>query len=267
MALVEPVAEEQVLVLLSVVVVLELALRAVRQARESGRRPKERRDEHRLRAGRDPTGRRRVEGATRDLAGDVALERPNDAGADGVAVGGRIRGTVTGARDRAARIGGEEPLVLLTDAVRAILVLVHLDGAHDRVIGPRAARAAAVSRMDQDGGLVGMRLLVAVARVRKRERRERECADDENRNCQQTFHVCRPLSHGLGPCLSTLPRSLGDCTGAPRSSVDFLRVLYSGRVSGLRQELHPVAGGIERVEPPSAGQTLVPADFGTGRAQ
>src|SRR5262245_57151631 len=228
-ALVEPVAEQQVLVLLGVVAVLELALRAVRQARERGRRTEERLDEVRLVA-RRCTSRRRVERATRDGALDVALQSAGDPQQHLVAVAGCVVGAVPRAGQGAARVRHEGAVVLFADPERAVPVLVHLHGSRDRVVGPRATGTAAVGRVDDNRGLVWMRLFVAMARIREGERREGEGADDENRNCQQTFHVSRPLSHGFGPCLSTLPGSLASCTSVPGSSVDFLRVLYSGRV-------------------------------------
>src|ERR1043165_9962553 len=120
-ALVEPVAEEQVLVLLGVIAVLELALRAVRQARERGSRTEERLDEVRLVA-RISTCPSRVERATRDRALDVALESASDPERHGVAVAGGVRGAIPRAGEKAACVRHEGSVILFTDSVRAVLV-------------------------------------------------------------------------------------------------------------------------------------------------
>src|SRR3954453_17705231 len=168
-------AEEKALVLLRVVVVVELAVLAVRQARERRARPEERGDERRLTA-RRRAGGGRVERAPRDRPRDVAPHRADLAGSDRCPVLGLVLGTVTGA-DTGER--HERRLVLLADAVRAVLLLVDLDRALDRVGRPRIAPATVVGRRDHDRGLVRMRLLVTVTRIRQGERRESERCDGD----------------------------------------------------------------------------------------
>src|SRR4051794_15399049 len=190
-ALVPPVAVEKALVLLRVVAVIELAVLAVRQARELSSRAEERGDERRLTT-RRRAGGVRVERATRDRPGDVTLHRADLAGSDCCPMLGLVLETVAGA-DTGER--DERCLVLLTDAVRAVLLLVDLDRALDRVGRPRIARAAVVGRRDHDRGLVRMRLLVlvTVTRIRQGERRESERRNGDDRKCDESFQVNLPF--------------------------------------------------------------------------
>src|SRR4029077_11357372 len=91
-----PVAEQDVLVLLRVVVVVELAVLAVRLARELGRSAEERGDEHRLRAGSRRAGGVRIARPAGDRPRDVPPQGADNASTHRGAVLGRVLGTVAG---------------------------------------------------------------------------------------------------------------------------------------------------------------------------
>src|SRR5207248_2497745 len=191
---VHPVVVKEALsvVALSRVVEAEATAGVAVVARALRRRPEEGGDEVTARAlGR--AGGRRVEGAARDRALQVAVQPAGLARLERRAVlaAPDDAGTRVGAR-ALTRQRDEVALILTADGVGAVVIEPHLVDAAQRVSRPRTEIAAVIRRGDVEDELAALGIwlvLVAVPRVGETDRRQRKRSDDQYGKNQPTLHV------------------------------------------------------------------------------